>query len=170
MTRNEFLDQLKEFMECIFADTKLPTSIQTVSDDGSFRPPAIYSMRLPDSKSATKKAPYIINRIVTSQSVGKPGEPRERTCVVDSIFCVYSNDEMEGSRWLLHLFDRIEFELINAGGVGDGNMYELIREEPIDILIYPNDTAPYFMGEMLTTWRMPPIEQEMPILWNPTYP
>ena len=170
MTRNEFLDELKEFMEGVFADIKLPVKLQTINDEVSYRPPEIYSMRLPDSKSAYKKVPYVINRIVTSQSVGKPGELRERTCVVDSIFAVYSEDENEGARKLIQLFDRIEFELINAGGVGEGNMYELIREQPIEFLIYPEDTAPYYMGEMVTTWRMPPIEQEMPILWNPTYP
>ena len=168
MTRNEFLDELKDFMEDVFADTLLPTKIQNIRETASYRPPDIYSMRLPDSKSATKKVPYIINRIVTSQSIGKPGEPRDRTCVVDSIFAVYSEDEMEGSRMLLQLFDRLEFNLIQAGGVG--NTFELIRSEPIDILIYPEDTAPYYMGEMITTWRLPPIEQEMPILWNPTYP
>lgn len=172
MTRNEFLDELKDYMEDVFKDSLLPTKLQKTTDTATYRAPVIYSMRLPDSKQAYKKVPYIINRIVTSQSVGRPGEDRERTCDVDTVFAVYCEDETEGARMLIQLFDKIEFDLINAGGIGGTNggiTYELIREQPIEFMIYPEDTAPYFMGEMMTHWRLPPIEQEMPKLWNPTY-
>jgi len=27
--------------------------------------------------------------------------------------------------------------------------------------VYPDDTAPFYMGEMVTEWIMPPVEREV---------
>lgn len=29
------------------------------------------------------------------------------------------------------------------------------------IAYYPDDTAPYFVGEMISTWKLPPVEREV---------
>ncbi len=162
MTRNTLLDLLKEFTENVVKDIILPTAIQKVGEEQQYRCPNVYSMRLPDSKSWDKKAPYIIHQLLTTETVQPDGYQIQRTATVRTIISVYSEDEQEGARMLLQIADRFELELLRVGGVGEGNQFELKRNEPFEFLAYPDNTYPYYGGEMMTVWNMPPIRREIP--------
>ena len=93
MDKVQFLKALTEFTREVTKDMILPVSLQK-EDDGQqkFRAPEVHQMRLPDSRQAKKKAPYIIHQIVTGTDT--QGNERKTTnqTVVRSIFCVYCAD------------------------------------------------------------------------------
>lgn len=158
MTLVNLLEQLKAVTDDAVKDLLLPVRAQkgdTVTVD---RPATVYKMRLPDSTSATKKAPYIIHQIVTSKDAQPSGQLEAGSAVVRSIFCVYCNDEQEGAMHLLNLMERLRIRLLQD--VVIGGQFELDLEAGVEALIYPENTAPYFAGEMSTTWKMPSVERK----------
>ena len=76
-----------------------------------------------------------------------------------SIFCVYSSNEEEGALALLNLMERLRIDLLRKCVLAD--RYELDLETGLEGLIYPNDSAPYYMGEMVSMWKLPAVEREV---------
>lgn len=158
MTLVNLLEQLKAVTDDAVKDLLLPVRAQKGDTVTADRPATVYKMRLPDSTSATKKAPYIIHQIVTSKDTQPSGQLEAGNAVVRSIFCVYCNDEQEGAMHLLNLMERLRIRLLQD--VVIGGQFELDLEAGIEVLIYPENTAPYFAGEMSTTWKMPSVERK----------
>ena len=79
--------------------------------------------------------------------------------VVRSIFCVYCADEQEGGLMLLALMERLRIALLKQ--VVIGNQFALNTQAGLETMYYPDDTAPYFSGEMISTWRLPGIQREV---------
>ena len=158
MTKNDLLDVLKTFTEAAIQDVLLPTRVQKEDEAPELRPAAVYKMRLPDSSSAKKKAPYIIHQIVTGKDIQAEGKSSESTLSMRSVFCVYSADEQEGSLMLLEIMERLRIALLRKVLL-DGR-FQIDLDAGVEILVYPDDTAPYFIGEMMTNWIMPAIERE----------
>lgn len=158
-SRVDLLERLKEVTQDAIKDLILPVRIQHEGEDQSYRSADVYLMRLPDSKSATKKAPYIIHQLITGRDVQKEGQRVTSTVQVRSIFCVYSDDEQEGGLMLLGLMERLRIKLLKQVVIGE--RYQLDLTQAAEVLIYPDDTAPYFAGEMVTTWKIPSIEREV---------
>jgi hypothetical protein len=158
-SRVDLLERLKEVTQDAIKDLILPVRIQREGEDQSYRSADVYLMRLPDSKSATKKAPYIIHQLITGRDMQEEGQRVTSTAQVRSIFCVYSDDEQEGSLMLLGLMERLRIKLLKQVVIGE--RYQLDLTQAAEALIYPDDTAPYFAGEMVTTWKIPSIEREV---------
>lgn len=134
------------------------------------RQTAVYKTRLPDMPSWQKKAPFILHQAVTgldklgnvNKGTGqKIRRELESGCVVRSVFCVYHPDEQEGGLALLNLMEEmraglLEFPILN-------NVFELDLDEGIDQMIYPETgergTAPFYLGEMVTSWKLPAIKR-----------
>lgn len=165
MNRNELLDALKSFTEEVTKDLLLPTRVQSLSDTPSERAPLVYKMRLPDSKSAQKKAPYVLHQLITGNDVQHEGEKAQSSTTVRSIICTYCEDEQEGALALLNVAERIRIGLLRKCVIGDRNQYWLNLEDGVDFIAYPDDTAPYFAGEIVTVWHMPPVQREVPEIW-----
>ena len=158
-SRVDLLERLKEVTQDAIKDLILPVRIQREGEDQSYRSADVYLMRLPDSKSATKKAPYIIHQLITGRDMQEEGQRVTSTAQVRSIFCVYSDDEQEGGLMLLGLMERLRIKLLKQVVIGE--RYQLDLKQAAEALIYPDDTAPYFAGEMVTTWKIPSIEREV---------
>ena len=158
MTLVNLLEQLKAVTGDAVKDLLLPVRAQKGDTVTADRPATVYKMRLLDSTSATKKAPYIIHQIVTSKDTQPSGQLEAGSAVVRSIFCVSCNDEQEGALHLLNLMERLRIRLLQD--VVIGGQFELDLEAGIEVLIYPENTAPYFAGEMSTTWKMPSVERK----------
>lgn len=60
---------------------------------------------------------------------------------------------------VLNLITRIRVALIKAGVIGE----QFSIKRPIEYIVYPDSTPPYFMGEMMTIWEMPTIQREVPL-------
>lgn len=165
MDRVTLLEALKKFTDNCLKDLIMPTRVQSVDEEQQYRPPDVYMMRLPDSKSAMKKAPYIIHSVITAADKQEPGNYPALTTTVRSIFCAYSPDEQEGALLLLNMMERLRISLEKICLIGDKNEFKLLMQDGIEFMIYPDDTAPYYSGEMITVWDMPPVRREVPQIW-----
>lgn len=153
MTAVILLEQLAAFTEEATKDLIMPTKMQDGDDEPIFRSAEVHKMRLPDSRSAKKKAPYIIHQVITGK------DTTASSAVVRSIFCVYNEREDEGGLMLLNLMERLRITLLKAGTVGE--QFTLDINAGMERMIYPDDTAPFYAGEMISTWKMPRVEREV---------
>lgn len=66
---------------------------------------------------------------------------------------------------LLNMYERFRIKLLKECVID--HKFELNKQEGLEFMAYPDDTAPYYAGEAITTWRMPAIEREVSkILWG----
>lgn len=161
MDRVALLEALKAESQVATADLLLPVAMQ--KEDGeqpADRAANIYMMRVPDGKAATKKAPYILHQVITGKDQQPQGELDESSTTIRSIFAVYNRDEQVGGLTLLGLMERLRIHLLRIVVIGEGQ-FELDKEAGVEILVYPDDTAPYFAGEMVTVWKTPAVEREV---------
>lgn len=159
MNRVILLHRLKDFTEEATKDLLLPVKIQSEKDTQTERTAEVHLMRLPDSKAAHKKAPYVLHQFITGADQQAPGTRDTSTATVRSIFCVYSDNEEEGGMHLLNLMERVRIALLRQRVIGD--QFTLDLEAKLETLCYPDDTAPYFAGEMVSVWKLPAVEREV---------
>mgnify|MGYP006958160157 CR=1 FL=1 len=148
---------LKQREEEITKDLLLPTKPQKGSDSEE-RPIKIYNQRLPDEESSVKQAPYKLNAVLTGTFGREPGERPEDRVIIRSVLCVYAPDGETGAMNLLNVMERIRIDY-EKNPILD-NTFELDLAKKIQTMVYPDDTAPYYMGEMVTEWMLPPVERE----------
>lgn len=158
------LEALKRFTSDATSELLMPVRIQKQGEEQSFRAAKVFLMRLPDSKSVFKKAPYILHQFLTGQDEQKPGQRIVSTALIRSIFCVYHDDEQEGGLMLLNLMERLRIALERQ--VVIEKRYKLLLDPKMEVLVYPEDNAPYFAGEMISAWKIPAIEREVQELYE----
>ena len=156
MSKVILLKELKAFTLDVTRDLIFPVA-QQKEDKEPPKPRAaeVFCTRLPDSKSAKKKAPYILHQFINDKTIQPKDQRLNSTAVVRSIFCVYNPDEQEGGLALLTLMDQLYLSLLERPIVGA--QFTLDLEAGMESMAYPEDSAPYFAGEMVTVWRMPPV-------------
>jgi len=159
MTRIALLEQLREFTKAVTKDIIMPTMMEKGDAAKTERPAEVFLMRLPDSRAAKKKAPYILHQLITGNDEQRSGERAESRAMIRTIFCVYHDNEQEGSLALLNLMERLRIELLRK--VVIGNQFQLDLEASLETLVYPDDTAPFFAGEIVSTWKLPAVEREV---------
>lgn len=160
MTKVILLEQLKVLTEAAVKDIILPVAQQKEDKAPPLpRPAEVYRTRLPDSYSAKKKAPYILHQILTGKDSQQPGQFESAEATVRTIFCVYDPDEQEGGLALLNIMERLRIALLEKRLIG--RQFELKLDAGLESLVYPEDTAPYYLGEMISTWKMPTIERKI---------
>lgn len=156
------MKELKAFTREAVRDLLLPVRQQR--EDAAPPPPrpaAVYGPRLPEMGAAAKKAPYILHQIVTGRDSQKPGEPPQAAALVRTVFCVYHPDEQEGGLALLNLMEQLRTALLERAVVG--RRFCLDLGAGLETLVYPDDgehpTTPYYLGEMVSSWRLPPVRR-----------
>lgn len=159
MTKNILLDELKKFTEETMKDMILPTRLQKGEEEQEFRCPGVYKMRLPDGTKAMKYAPYVLHTVITGHDYQNENQRTVSTVQIRTIFCTYSDDEQEGGLALLEMMERFRIGLLKQ--VSIGHQFTLERKEAIETMVYIDDTAPYYAGEMITSWIMPSVEREV---------
>lgn len=166
MDKLVLLKALCAFTEDATKELIMPVKLQKQDSEQQFRAAAVYPMRLPDSTSAQKKAPYIIHQLLNADDSQQSGRTAQSVAVVRSIFCVYNDDEMEGALMLLNLMERVRIPLLEKRIVGK-QFYLNLEDTGLEQLIYPDDTAPFFAGEMITKWNIPAVQRtEENALWR----
>lgn len=171
-TKVGLLYALEALTERVTGDMPLPVKRQSQDGENAPKPraAAVFKARLPDMTSFQKKAPFILHQVVTGDNAIKNANKgtgqqirREliRTCVVRSVFCVYHPDEQEGGLALLNLMEKME-EALLLFPILD-KVFELDLDEGISQMIYPETgergTAPFYLGEMVTVWKLPAIKR-----------
>lgn len=156
------LDALK--IECKKAVKGLKLSVKTQQGDMELtrREPAIHLMRLPESRSYEKIAPYIIVQFVTGKhNRVEPPKPHNKA-TVRFICCVYDSDEEQGALNLLNVMTAVQMHLLKL--VKIGKCFTLDPDAGIEMIVYTNDSAPFYGGELVADFFMPPIEQEVDLV------
>ena len=160
MTKIVLLEQLKAFTEDVTKDLILPVAPQKEDKEPpKNRSADVYRTRLPDSRAAKKKAPYILHQVITSKDTQPPGQRMISRATIRTIFCVYHPDEQEGGLALLNLMERLRLSLLEQGVVG--KQFILDKETGLESLVYTEDIAPYYAGEMISVWKLPPLERKV---------
>ena len=140
MTTLILLDRLTEFTRDAVKDLLLPARQQENDAEApAMRAAEVYKMRLPDSGSAKKKAPYIIHQVVTTNDLQPQGER-------------------------IHATAKLRTALLKQ--VVIGHQFTLDTTAGLERLMYLDDTAPYYIGEMATEWILPPVQREVSP-WEP---
>ncbi len=161
MTRTILLECLRDVTAEAVKDLLLPVRRQKGDDESlAPRPVKLYLMGLPEAGAATKKAPYILHQVVTGKDTQKPGDFQPvATAVVRSVFCVYNEDGQKGTLMLLNLMERVRIALLEQ--VTIGKQFTLDLSEGLETLVYPDETAPYYIGEIVSTWKLPGITRKV---------
>lgn len=124
------------------------------------RTPEVHIMGLADVKAAKKKAPYVFHQLLISKDKWIPGKPRpDSQATVRSVAAVYDTNNQEGQLALLELFERMRIGLLTRGVIG--KQFKLNCEAGLEYLIYPDNIPPFYAGEMVTVWKLPPVEREV---------
>lgn len=161
MNKVILLDTLHNFTEQAIKDLIMPVMRQKNDTDqtAAARPARVYRMSLPDMKAREKKAPYIIHQIITGKDEQPAGEREQASALVRTVFAVYNPDEQEGGLMLLNLMERLRIALLQKRMVG--GQFALDMEAGIESLIYPDNTPPFYLGEMVSRWYLPTIRREL---------
>lgn len=161
MNKIELLSKLKLVTLEETADLIMPVAKQKEDGDTNPAPRAaeVYLMRLKDSSATKKKAPYIIHQLITGKDIQPQGDDVSASAVVRSIFAVYNPDEEEGALMLVNLMERLRIRLLKQVVIGGQFMLDL--QAGLEWLVYPEDTAPYYAGEMISTWKIPAVQREV---------
>jgi hypothetical protein len=159
------LDEFKLFSEKATADLILPVQRDKMDKEApSPRAPEAHIMALADFRSCKKKAPYMIHQIFTAKDQWQDAQPGQKAGIVSmatvrSIFAVYHENSQEGQLALLEMFERVRIALLRQGVIG--KQFRLDIRAGIEYLVYLDNIYPFYAGEMVTVWKLPPVEREV---------
>jgi hypothetical protein len=163
MTPLELLDALKAFIEENTKDILLPVRVdRKIGEAAKERPAEVYKMRLPTKDAETKRIPYVLLQYIKSTDTQTAGEMPESSCMVRIVAATYSEDGEEGALCVLNLLTRIRIAFLRDGVIAE----RFMLKPPIEMIVYPDSTPPYYLGEMMTEWRMPIVESEVQKVWQ----
>jgi hypothetical protein len=161
LTTLGLLDCLAEFVRENTKDIILEARGSETCDGERFpdntRAANIYKMRLPDEQSILDKVPYILLQVLASEDMQEEGQNPISYCKIRIVIVTYSADYSKGAIDVLNLTERIRIALLKQRTIG--GKYKL--DMPVERIIYNDDQAPYFDGELMTNWFLPPIQQEV---------
>lgn len=162
MTPLDLLDVLEDFVRRETKDMLLPVRVDRRSGKQKERAAEVFKMRLPNKKAQTERVPYLLLQYIKSTDTQEPGKQPECECMVRIVAATYSEDESEGATCVLNLLNRIRIALLKDGVIGERYMLK----PPVEMIVYPDSTAPYYLGEMMTIWDIPVVESEVQKLWQ----
>lgn len=105
--------------------------------------------------------PYLLLQLITVTDSQRQGDERESLCKVRIVGATYSKDGQDGGLCILNLLSRVRQLLLKKTVIGGRFMLDL--QSKLEMLIYPDDTQNYYLGEMMTTWIIPSVEREVQI-------
>ena len=162
MTPLQLLDALEAFVKQETKDILLPVRVDRKSGENKERAAEVYKMRLPNKTAQTERVPYLLLQYIKSTDTQEQGQDPESECTVRIVAATYSEDESEGAMCVLNLLTRIRVNVCATNPTymkcGDAS--------PLEMIVYPDSTAPYYLGEMMTKWTMPIIESEVQQIWQ----
>lgn len=163
MTPIILLDRLEEFVKEVTGDIKLQVKVRNLNpEEEKERAANVYKMRLPKKEDQVQQIPYILLQFINGKDDKKEKEPEESMCAVRIVVATYSEDGGQGAYDLLNVILRIRSELEKAGIIGG----QFVLQKPLEYIVYPDSTEPYYLGEMITNWSIPTIKREVEELWQ----
>lgn len=162
MTPIVLLDRLEEFVREATKDIKLQVRVRNQNpQEEKERAADVYKMRLPNKDDQTQKIPYILLQFLTGKDDKQEQEPEESNCKIRIVVATYSEDGGVGAYDVLNVLLRIRSELEKTGIIGN----QFVLQMPLEYIVYPDSTQPYYLGEMVTNWSIPTIKREVEETW-----
>lgn len=162
MTPIMLIEQLEKFVKEKTADIKLQVRVRPGGKENKTRSANVYKMNLPTKDDQTQKVPYVLLQILNGKDDKVTGEPEQSDCAVRIVVVTYSEDAGQGAYDVLNVILRIRSELEKAGIIGQ----QFVLKMPLEYIVYPDNTPPYFIGEMMTNWSIPTVQRELGDLWS----
>ena len=161
MTPIFLLDELGKFISAVTNDIKLQVRVRGGQNDEKERAANVYKMRLPNKEDQIQKVPYILLQFLTGKDDKKDSEPEDSECTVRIVVATYSENGEVGAYDVLNVVLRIRTELEKIGIIGG----YFVLQKPLEYIVYPDSTEPYYLGEMITNWSIPTIKREVEATW-----
>lgn len=158
MTPITLLEELEKFIKEKTKDIILQVKVNSKngSDEPKERAANIHKMKLPSKDAETKQIPYILLQFLTGKDTQEEGRYSESECQIRIVVATYSEDGSEGALDVLNILTRIRNSLLKEGIIAK----QFLIKKPLEYIVYPEDTAPYYLGEMITIWSIPSVERE----------
>lgn len=156
MTPIELLEELKKFIEENTKDIILQVRTKR-GQEVKERSAEVHKMKLPTKDDEVERIPYILLQLLTGKDNQTPGDPEESECKIRIVVATYSEDASEGSFDVLNLLTRIRISLLKSRIIAN----KFVLRLPLEYIVYPDDTAPYYLGEMVSDWSIPTIKREV---------
>ncbi len=122
-------------------------------DEKKYRAPTVFMMDLPKKNDDERCIPYILIQVLTGKDEQNPAEDDYSTCSIRIVTAVYSDDMSEGKLNVLNVITRLRLGLLKRRTIGGA--FHLGKD--IEWVVDPAPPVPYFFGEMIMTFEMPPI-------------
>ncbi|GHV06346.1 hypothetical protein FACS1894217_04850 [Clostridia bacterium] len=161
MTVTNLIDALKVTVETALDDLILEkrgsqTSRNAREPDSTCGVNA-YKLRAPTEEAETEEVPYIIIQPLNGNDTQEAGQYPQADAKIRFVIATYSADNSTGALSVLTIIDRLRLAFERRGVIAE--QYQLMP--PLEWVIYPEDTAPYFLGEISTVWTIPAVQQEV---------
>lgn len=161
MTPIILLERLQEFVKEKTADIIL--QVRTAPGKRiKARAPEVYRMRLPKKEDEVQQIPYILLQFIKGEDGKNDRGEKISTCMVRIVVATYSEKEEDGAYDVLNILTRLRAEFQKVGVIGN----QFVLRDPLEYIVYPDETAPYYLGEMMTTWEIPNIKREVEKIWQ----
>lgn len=162
MTPIFLLENLTDFIKERTSDIKLQVRTRNNPKEEKRRAAEVYQMGLPNKDAEIQRIPYILLQLISGKDDKKEHEPAESMCQIRIVVGTYSEDIGEGKKDVLNLLLRIRSELEKIGIIGE----LFVLQNPLEYIVYPDNTAPFYFGEMITNWSIPVIKREVEKIWQ----
>ena len=163
MTPVILMERLADFVQDVTKDIKLQVRVRNQNPEEEKELAAnVYKMGLPKKDDQTQKIPYILLQFLTGKDDKQAGEPEESDCKIRIVVATYSEDGGVGPYDVLNIILRIRSELEKVGIIGK----QFALQKPLEYIVYPDNTPPYYLGEMITNWSIPTIKREVEEIWQ----
>jgi hypothetical protein len=149
------IDALADFIREDLKEMLLPIKQEVWTEDQPERAIEVHKYRMPSAEDAKDQVPYILLQMLNGEDL-----ENESKVAIRAIIVTFNWDPEQGALSLLNIISKLRFDLQRTGVVGE--MYEL--KKPFEWLIYPDETMPYHIAEISTTWSVPVIERDVPFL------
>lgn len=157
MTPLILLRELKKYIEEVTKDIMLPVRVGRGTKESKERPIQVHLMNLPKKEDEIQQVPYILIKHLTGKDDQIEGNLTDSGCMVRIIVATYAEDAEEGGMALLNVISRIRYNLLKDRLIA--SQFQL--RMPLETITYPEDTRPYYLGELMTSWSLPSIEREV---------
>lgn len=124
----------------------------------------VYIGNPPVKESPTKYVPYFCLQFIAGQDWQNEREDVEASAKIRVIAVAYSKDAEKGYIDALNMIDRVKINLVRERIID--KKFSLNMKTPLEYVIYEGDTGNYTIADMVITFDMPVVRQEVDKIWH----
>ncbi len=162
MTPVILLNCLESFVKEKTSGIKLQVRVTNSTQEDKTREALVYKMGLPGKDEKIQRIPYILMQVISGKDDIQGQGMKQSICQIRMVVAVYAENDSQGGYDVLNVLLRIRSELEKTGVIGG----YFALQDPLEYIVYPDNTAPYYFGEMMTNWSMPVIVREVQKTWQ----